>query len=141
MEERRDNNAEEWKLAMARTCKKKRFFPECEVFLQHCSLTLQADEDRALTSGGTPGLRRAAPSAPCVTPVQLTKGRGRWETGVGAPFREVQRSSCADPALCREGWCSCLFVLGTSLRGCQALDSPLLVTQCQELGIYSCQHQ
>lgn len=127
VEERRGNNAEEQKFAMARTCKKKRFSPECEVHLQHCFVALQADEDRAIASGERPRLRRAAPSAPRVAPTAADK---RQRVIVAALFREVQRNPCAHLTLPREGWCYCLLVSGTSLRGCQASHSALTVTHC-----------
>lgn len=77
VEDRRGNNAEKWKLAMARTCEK-RFSPECEVHLQHCFVTLWAAEDR---TGERPGLRRAASSAPCGTSSAANKRQ--WEIGGG----------------------------------------------------------
>ena len=60
MEGRGANNAEEWKLAMARTSRRKRLPPKPEVPLQNCFTALQTEEERRVTSGETLELSKAA---------------------------------------------------------------------------------
>ena len=62
---RRANNAEEWKLAMARTCRRKRLPPKPEVPLQNRFTALQTEE-RPVTSGEALEPGKAARSAPCI---------------------------------------------------------------------------
>lgn len=59
------SNAEEWKLAMARTNRRKRFPLELEV--HNCFTTLQTEEERPATSGKKLELSKAAQSATCIT--------------------------------------------------------------------------
>ena len=57
---REANNAEEWKLATARTSRSKRLAPKSEVPLQNCFTTLGTEEERSVTSGETLELSKAA---------------------------------------------------------------------------------
>ena len=60
MEGRGDNNVEEWKLAKARTCRRKRLPPKPEVPLQNHFTALQTEQERPFTSGETLELSKAA---------------------------------------------------------------------------------
>ena len=61
MEGRGTNNAEKWKLARARTCRKKRLPLKPEVPLQNYFTALQTEEERPVTSGETLELSKAQP--------------------------------------------------------------------------------
>ena len=54
------NNLEEWKLAMARTSRRKRLPPKPEVPLQNRFTALQTEEERPVASGQTLELSKAA---------------------------------------------------------------------------------
>lgn len=54
----RGNNAEEWRLAMARTARRKRLLPKAEVPLPNGFTALQTEEETAITPGKKPELRQ-----------------------------------------------------------------------------------
>lgn len=63
-------SVEEWKLARARTCRRKRLPQKPEVSLQNCFTTLQSEEGGPVSSGKVLGLSKAAPSSLHVTDSQ-----------------------------------------------------------------------
>ncbi|KAM6037296.1 optineurin-like [Chlamydotis macqueenii] len=68
------NDVEEWKLAMARTSRRKRLPPKPEVPLQNRFTSLQTKEERPSTSGEMLELSKAAQPAPHIT-TSTTKRR------------------------------------------------------------------
>ena len=59
------SNAEEWKLAMARTSRRKRLPLKPEMPLQNRFTALQTEEERPITSGETLELSKAASYNQC----------------------------------------------------------------------------
>ncbi|XP_009459886.1 PREDICTED: cadherin-like protein 26 [Nipponia nippon] len=110
-EGRGTNNAEEWKLATARTSRRKRLSPKAEVLLQNRFSALQTEEEGPDTSGEPLELSKAARSALRVT-TSATKKR-RWVIVAGdSLLRDMETPICRPDALPRVVCC----LLGARIR-------------------------
>ena len=121
-EGREANNAEEWKLAMARTCRRKRLPPRPEVPLQNLSPALQTEKERPVTSGETLELSKAVQSARCMT-ASATNKRQRMVAVGNCLLRSTEAPICWPATLSREVCC----LSGMSPRNYQASYSLLTV--------------
>jgi len=90
---REGGSAEEWKLASARTIRRKTLPPKPEMPLPNHFTVLQAEDGRPTTSGETLETTEAARSAPRVA-TRATKKRQRVTAAVDSPMRGVEAPIC-----------------------------------------------
>lgn len=119
-------NAEEWKLAMERTCKRKRIPPKPEMPLQNSFSALQTDERRPFISGQTLELRKAALSAPRITTAKIKKR----ERVVGDFLLRGMEAFAELMCYLERHFAYQRFVSGMSTKDYQALYCSLTVICC-----------